>query len=326
MHKGQLTEEQLEKILQGKIDPQSADGAMAYVANLISAAKASPTEEELSQEASILMRFREVQSGGSISEIEPERKRRLLSKLLTAKVIGAALATTALSGTAVAAYDGVLPSSVQNTISSGLSAVGVTVPSSSSTSQSKIQLADTQQTTTTLPSASQKGISNGGIDQGLASGESLFGLCTAYANSSSTSSTSSSDGTTTTTVPSSTTTTAASNSTTTTAAPNSSTTTTAVAGSSGSTEFQRLQSYASQKGETIMQLCANVSHPSPESTAKSSGQKVGELHAASHESTNSPLSSTTTEASGTSGSSASSNDSHGVSESDQGSAHANGKH
>lgn len=313
MNNGPLDEEQIEQLLQGRLNPEQAPGPVAEIAKLIQAAKAPGTVAELSQEQSVLASFESVLGQGSVTQIEPERKRRMIAKILTAKVAGVALAATALTGTAVAAYNGDLPSPIQTSISASLSHVGVSVPNPtlSDTSSSKLSTqADLSKGTSLHGNSSENaalGSNNGltnGKDLGLSSGASAYGLCTAYlqSQSNSSSSTTSTTGATTTTVPSSTTTTSAAltaslvDSTST-----SSTTSTTETGStlSGPVAFQRLQLTASAKGETVAQFCAKVMSEGQNgkntgATAGSEGKAFGQSQSSQHSQGRSDFSGSTT--------------------------------
>ncbi|MCL5077523.1 MAG: hypothetical protein M1288_05380 [Actinobacteria bacterium] len=291
MNDGPISPEQFELLLKGKLDPSQLSGPAKHIAELINAAKSPATEAELANQASMVSSFKAAMVQGSITNLEPERKRRMLSKLLAAKIAGAALAATALSGTAVAAFNGDLPSSVQSSLSGSLSKVGISIPSSTtsgSSSSSDITLPKASVSgSATAAAGSKNGLTNG-VDQGLANGNSLFGLCTAYLSSTGASSSSTS------TTGASTTTSSTTSSTTSTTSATSSTSV------SGSLALQRLQAYAHSKGESVTQLCGTSTHPSGHSS--SGGQSFGQSQAKAHNQTNSHFpfsgsSSTTTSAS-----------------------------
>lgn len=268
MNDGPISPEQFELLLKGKLDPSQLSGPAKHIAELINVAKSPATEAELANQAGMVADFKAAMMQGSITNLEPERKRRMLSKLLTAKIAGAALAATALSGTAVAAFNGDLPSSVQASLSGSLSKVGISIPSattSGSSASSDITLPKASVSgSATAVAGSKNGLTNG-ADQGLASGNSLFGLCTAYLSSTDASS-------------SSTSTTGAS----TTTSSTTTSTTSATSGSStspvsGSLALQRLQALAQSKGESVTKLCGTAAHPSSQSS--STGQSFGQSHA-----------------------------------------------
>lgn len=282
-----LSEEQIEQLLQGKTDPQLYFGAIAHLAELVRAAKVPGTSEELKNEGDVVGYFKEAQSGHSVRNIREANQRKIHSSLLAAKVAGVLITATALTGTAVAAYHGDLPNTFQTTVSSGLARVGISVPathgSSATTTPSSLPLpkatgqlprisAPVQGSTSTSTTKAQSGLKNGAA-LGLASGDSVYGLCTAYLNSYGSSNT-------------------AENSTTTTSAPTSTTPATGSPNSrfsngdnssasengspsqiSGSVALQRLQEVAAKQGTTVSQLCSTVA--TPDSSGDSSGTVGG---------------------------------------------------
>ncbi|TAN22901.1 MAG: hypothetical protein EPN30_07970 [Actinomycetota bacterium] len=270
-----LSEQLIEQLLQGKVDPLKVSGAVAHLATLIEAAKMEASSEELAQERVILSRFKEALGEGGVRMISHGSRRKARSSIMAAKTLGALIAASALTGTAVAAYHGELPNSFQSTVATGLAKVGVSVPTSnisgSQTTSSSIHLPDVK--STSAPSGTRSGASNG-TDEGLASGSSLFGLCTAYINSQNSESVS------TTTAPATTTTLASG------AAPQtgstSSTSPTSANGFTGSTQYQRLQITAQQKGETVKQLCSSVNIPSQHQGSTTSTVMNENSHASSH--------------------------------------------
>ena len=266
-----LSDQIIEQLLQGKVDPLKASGAVAYLANLIEAAKVGATDHELAQEAVILSRFKEALGEGGVRRIAHPNERKGHSGFLAARTLGALIAASVLTGTAVAAYHGELPGSFQNTLSTGLAKVGVSLPTSNSSNS------DSTSTSISLPIA--KSPSNlppgahsevsGGTNEGLAGGSSLFGLCTAYTNSQS------SNASTTTTTTASTTTSLAGN--TSTITPN-----TAGSGFTGSEEYRQLLAAAQLKGETVPQLCASAGNPSQRGGSTTSTAMHASEHSNSH--------------------------------------------
>ncbi|NNN18242.1 MAG: hypothetical protein HKL84_00115 [Acidimicrobiaceae bacterium] len=259
-----LSEQQIEQLLQGKIDPLQASGALAHLANLISNAKMAATVEELATENTVLQNFKQALGKAPVRSIDHQAERRLRSNFMPAKVAGVLIAATALTGTAVAAYHGDLPRTFQTPLSSGLAKVGISVPNTSDSGSrsrsSNVTLPNQTSSNSSGTSGSRNDVING-TDNGLASGNSLLGLCTAFVESTSSNSvnsTTTTDGTTTT-----------SSVTTTTAA--ATTTTKVTSGFTHSVEYQRLQIAAKQKGETVAQLCSNNNLPAnrhaPDSTS-----------------------------------------------------------
>lgn len=159
----------------------------------------------------------------------------MITKIISVKLMGAAIAAAALSGAAVVAYNGQLPSHIQSTVSDGLSKVGVSIPNPAKASLSSA-----------TADASSRNALSGGVDQGLISGHSLYGLCVAYSHVFSNAHSSTS------------TTTTAASSTTTISTTTAASATGSVATGSDSVEFQRLKAFASSKGESIAQLCAGT--------------------------------------------------------------------
>ncbi len=265
-----LSDEQIEELLRGKFDPVQSFGAVAQIAELISAAKMPATSAELAGENDVVAIFREASGLGSIRNIRYDARRKVHSGFLAAKVVGVLAAATVLTGTAVAAYHGELPETFQTTVSSGLAHVGISVPtthkpapqaSSSPTSPSpatnKLPL-PTNQTKTSLPSnentsttrAQQNSAANG-VGNGQINGYATYGLCIAYGNYQ-----------------------GSENS-------DSSSTSTTSAGSSGGSgqignpsasqangpiAFSQLEALAAQNHETVSQLCANAIAPNGENT------------------------------------------------------------
>lgn len=127
----EFSDDQIEQLLQGKVDPQQAPEALSRLAELISAARMPATESELANEDHVLNLFRANLTKGStrnISDLRYQRRRKVHSGFLAAKVAGVLVAATALTGTAVAAYHGDLPNTFQTPISTGLAKVGISVP------------------------------------------------------------------------------------------------------------------------------------------------------------------------------------------------------
>lgn len=307
MDNGKLTPEQIEQLLQGKTDASHLTGAAKHLAELVAASKSPGSVDELAHETSVVSNFKAALGQASVTPLNPKRKRKVYSKLLTAKLAGAALAATALSGTAVAAYRGDLPSSIQSNLSGSLSKVGINIPSSN-TSNSIIlpkQISSASTTTTGAPAKASAGSQNGltnGAAEGLANGDSIYGLCTAYLNSSSTTT---SQPTTTTTTPSSTSTTSSALTAINLASTSSSTSTTSASTStssassstvSGSVAYQRLQAYAQKAGESVSKLCSTATHRTNADSTHDQG--FGNSQATSHSNGNvdshSPFSSSST--------------------------------
>ncbi len=266
-----LSDEEIEALIKGKVDPSFTFGAVSHIAELISAAKMPATDEELATQEAVVNSFRLAAGPHSVRNIRYEKKQKVHSGLLAAKIAGVLMAATALTGTAVAAYHGDLPGTFQTTVSNGLAHVGISVPDTHASSgppstsnqlpplsgQSKNLSSGTVETTTTRGVGG--GIANG-ADQGLANQDSVYGLCVAYQNFTGSvssfpfaTSTSSTTSTTSTTQVSGTT--AAGRG--------------AISQVSSATAFQRLEALATQNGESVSQLCNNAPQPGKQGPAKS---------------------------------------------------------
>lgn len=278
MGEEQLSDEQIEQLLRGEVDPLLATGPVGHLAELILAARMAATPEERLLESSVLASFKEVLSQESAIDIAHERKRRLHSNLLAAKAAGVLIAATALTGTAVAAYHGDLPNTFQMTLRTGLAKVGISVPDShpsgSQSSSTLVELPKANNSTPTTGRNTQTGSSTtggqrtspaNGASGGPANESTLYGQCVAYlrlqqtpAPSTSTTSGSTGSNGSSTSQPSS---------------GSGSITSTTLETSSGSSEpqlsgptaFQRLQETAHNEGKSVAQLCAGATSPGADS-------------------------------------------------------------
>ena len=270
-----LSQEQIEQLITGNIDPQLHFGALARLAELVSAAKMSATTDELKNEGDVVGYFKEAQSRHSIRNIREANQRKIHSSLLAAKIAGVLVTATALTGTAVAAYHGDLPNTFQTTVSSGLARVGISVPathgSSGGATTSSLPLpratgqppktsVSVQSSTSTSTTNASSGLNNDTTQQ-LASGNSIYGLCSAYLSSHG-SATTAENSTTTTSIPTSTTLATGSfhshfsSGDTPSVSDNGS-----LSQISGPVAFQRLEALAAKQGTTVSQLCSTVAKP-----------------------------------------------------------------
>ncbi len=263
-----LSQEQIEQLITGNIDPQLHFGALARLAELVSAAKMPATSEELKNEGDVVGYFKNAQRLHSVRNIREANQRKIHSSLLAAKIAGVLVTATALTGTAVAAYHGDLPNTFQTTVSSGLARVGISVPatrgSSGGATTSSLPLpkaagpltkssVTVQSSTSTSSTNAQSGLNNYATQQ-LASGSSVYGLCRAYLNSPGSANT-------------------AENSTTTTLATGSFSSHFSSGGSSSSSDngsasqisgpvaLRWLEALAAKQGTTVSQLCSTVTRP-----------------------------------------------------------------
>ncbi len=265
-----LSEQQIERLLRGETDPSQFSGPLSDLAALIAAARIAATADELAQESSVLASFKDIFGQGSVIDIANERRQKLHGKLLATKVAGVLIAATALTGTAVAAYHGDLPSTFQTTLSTGLTKVGISVPGSQpSTPQSSFGAVKLPKANgATIPTTSNN--TQGGsataagrlnsqtthITGGLINNESVFGLCIAYFSSQGA-------------PPSSTSTTNDGSSPITPVSPhNASDNTSAEPHTSSPTAFQRLQTTAQSEGETVGQFCTGAVNQNAQSRSQ----------------------------------------------------------
>lgn len=292
MYDGDLSELNVDELIQGGLTPSALSPELAQIAALIDIARLPATTDELFHEELMVAKFKEALGGAPVIAMDPARKRRVLPKVIGAKLVIAALAATALSGTAVAAFDGQLPSTFQSTLSNGLAKVGVTIPTTAKEISSNV-LPQVESSVSTTSTTSTTGTSTlgtsttsaGAINQGLINGSSVYGLCTAYSASSkslATSTTSSS--------------TADATSTTSTAPSDTGSTNVVV---SASTAFQELQAYATHKDVSIAALCASAAPPSHSLAGADNGVSSAHVdpHANVQGHTDSNSSTTTTSAS-----------------------------
>ncbi len=166
-----------DSLLTGDLDPANAPVELRNIAELIQVAKKVPLTGSLNQEQTIISHFRAAFSP-QVVELEPKRRSKMISKILTAKAAGAALAVL-FGGTAVAAATGSLPAPAQTKVASVLSDVGVSIPNPSSNAHKGAN----HSTGPVITSAN------------------AFGLCTAYASIANGDSTSTTPGATVTTSP-----------------------------------------------------------------------------------------------------------------------------
>ena len=163
-------------LLEGRIAPDDAPFGFERVAALVRDARSPATAGELANVA------------GSVAAVVPtvreaarmpdggRGRRKMLGKLISAKVVAAA-AAAALGGGVAAAATGSLPTPVQSTVSSGLSHIGISLPNPDSQPGSGNPPAPG----TTNPSGTAASVPSAPGPAITAANE--YGLCTAYAAS-----------------------------------------------------------------------------------------------------------------------------------------------
>ncbi len=229
----------VDAFLDGKVVLGDAPPGFEDVARLVHAAKAPATAGELAGQDHVVATLAAA-VGGSASVSSPihEGRRPVLTKLLTAKM-ATAVAVTILGGGAAAAATGSLPTSLQSTVSHGLSSVGISVPNPSAHAAGPAGVASPGTTTvqgtvsiTTKPTTKPTTPPTIPPTQAIgpsATGPALYGLCTAYAASSGSHA------------------------------------------SSHSVAFRNLSAASTAKGESVAQYCTGVtpSAPAPSTTGAS---------------------------------------------------------
>ncbi|NNN13807.1 MAG: hypothetical protein HKL81_08685 [Acidimicrobiaceae bacterium] len=230
-----FSEEIIEALLGGVSNVEALPPGLRRISELVSAANAPAAMTELAMEDTVMSAYRNAWATSDLGEI-PERKRSMISKFLSAKVALAGLAIALTGGTA-AALTGVLPVSFNKSTNPSVSLA----PTSHQDSTNSQVGSDTK--TTDGGSVAGDSTSSTALNQGLASGKSLWGLCNAYSHAFA------------------------------------STTTTGASGSlsatgdnpSTATAFVELGALAKSKGDTIAQLCATAVQPSMTSSNRPSG-------------------------------------------------------
>ena len=176
-----LDDHSVNALLDGRVVADDAPPGYQHVARLVHAAKAPATAGELAGEGHVVATLAAaVGEATGVSGAIHEGRRPVLTRLLTAKMAAAA-AVAVLGGGAAAAATGSLPTSLQTSVSHGLSTVGISVPDPSAhgtarTDGSTGGSSHTSTTVTTTPPTQAVGPS--------ATGPAAYGLCTAYAASS----------------------------------------------------------------------------------------------------------------------------------------------
>ncbi len=154
-----ISHEMIEELLKGSSSPQSLPPELAKVAHLMATAQAPATGGELAGSHMAVEAF----MAAKLSTIPTGGKEKVLSKFLSAKAAIAA-AAIALTGGAAAAT-GALVSSHHAVTTPDIATVNSGTQSNTTTK-------------TTSPLTTLTTIAN--ENQGMISGHSLFGLCTAY--------------------------------------------------------------------------------------------------------------------------------------------------
>ncbi len=229
-----ISQEIIEAFLDGKITGHGIPQELQHVAQLMQKAQLPATKAELEGEHFAVQAFQTANG----SALHPGGKSKVLSKLLSTKAATAAVAV-ALTGGGAAAATGLIPVSFHHGIPTLGTQVTTTSTTSSASTTSTTVLDSTSTTQAGPTSTSSTLIPN--ENQGMASGHSLFGLCTAYAH-----------------ITTSGTTQDATN--TSTSVTSLSSTSSTVAALS-STAFSQLQALATAQNMTVAQLCATTSNP-----------------------------------------------------------------
>ena len=151
-----ISQETIEELLRGNSSPQALSPELAKVAHLMQIAQAPATSSELAGSHAAVGAF----MAASQYPIPNGGKEKVLSKFLSAK---AAIAAAAIALTGGAAVTGALVSAHQPTSTPNVATVNSSTQGDSSSTSSTSTLV-------TVP----------GENQGMISGHSLFGLCTAY--------------------------------------------------------------------------------------------------------------------------------------------------
>jgi len=176
----------VDAFLDGRIAADDAPPGFQDAARLVHAARGPATAGELAGQDHVVATLAAAVGGSAgVSGSTHERRRPMLTKLLTAKMAAAAAAAI-LGGGAAAATTGSLPTSLQSSVSEGLSSVGISVPNpdahatghpaNNSSGTAGAQGTGATKTKPSTPPTQAVGPS--------ATGPALYGQCTAYAASS----------------------------------------------------------------------------------------------------------------------------------------------
>ncbi|MHB1583047.1 MAG: hypothetical protein ACYCU7_04800 [Acidimicrobiales bacterium] len=175
----------VDAFLDGRIVAADAPPGFQDAARLVHAARGPATAGELvGQDDVVATLAAAVVGDAGASGSTHERRRPMLTKLLTAKMAAAAAAAI-LGGGAAAAATGSLPTSLQSSVSEGLSSVGISVPNpdahatghAANTASGTAGLQGTGATKTAPGTPPTQAVGPS------ATGPALYGLCTAYAAS-----------------------------------------------------------------------------------------------------------------------------------------------
>lgn len=126
MRKNRLDHDTASRLLSGTVHPDDAPPAFVGVAGLLHAAATLPAEVEAQAAAAAVSAMVEaIRAEAPV----PIGRKRMIGKLLTAKVAAAA-ATLALTTGGAAAATGSLPDSIQDAVANAVSHVGIELPRS----------------------------------------------------------------------------------------------------------------------------------------------------------------------------------------------------
>ena len=162
-----------ERLLAGGLSPEDAPPGYAGMAELLRATRAPGTQGELAGEPALVAAMAEVVRSVPGIRHTPLRRKKMLSKVLTAKA-ASVFAASVLGATAAAAATGNLPAPAQNAISSAASSVGVNVPNKHANAHAKANAARHGHHGQAGPNGSNPGNGPG------PNGSNDFGLCTAF--------------------------------------------------------------------------------------------------------------------------------------------------
>ncbi|MCL4448479.1 MAG: hypothetical protein M1483_02280 [Actinobacteria bacterium] len=215
----QLEEHTIDKLLAGKLSPESAPSGYQKLAGLIQTAKGPAAASELANHSSMVSKIAQTArinhinisnsslpkshvahpvnsgrvTGHAAGHIVKIKRKVMLSHLLSAKVASIIVAGALVAGTGTAAATGSLPAPVQHAVSSVLSNVGISVPNPNTHSQSTTN--NNNGKPKQVGNADNAG-KNSQAGKGLnANQHALYGLCTAYKSFSSTHGSSTQSGT-----------------------------------------------------------------------------------------------------------------------------------
>ena len=126
-HRDPLDPNTVERLLAGRVKPDDAPSGFGQVSRLLNAAASPAKGSAVAESAIVASMATAISALPQHTPIVPRRK-KMLTKLLSAKAAVAALAAVGLSATGAAAATGSLPTAAQDGVSKALSHAGVHVP------------------------------------------------------------------------------------------------------------------------------------------------------------------------------------------------------